>query len=136
MNKKEIVESISYCGLICKLCHLADECDGCKNTASKCPNHSQKWGGCYQRNCCTDKNLNGCFECEEFPCNKDMFSETHDVRIRAFVRCIKEEGSEKLIDYIIENDKKNIKYGFQKDYDFKQNEEEVLKLLRTGCIKD
>lgn len=65
-----------------------------------------------------------------------MFSDTHNLRIRAFVRCIKEEGKDKLIDYIIENDKKGIKYGYRKDYDLKNSEEEVLKLLRTGCKCD
>lgn len=86
MDKNEIVVSISYCGLVCNLCHLKSECDGCRNTANKCPNHSGKWEGCYHRNCCIKKNIDGCWECEDFPCKNDMFfSDTHDLRIRAFV---------------------------------------------------
>jgi hypothetical protein len=61
-----------------------------------------------------------------------MFSETHDLRIRAFVRCIKEDGLEKLAEYLLENEKRGIHYGYQKDYDFKNSEDEVLALLRKG----
>jgi hypothetical protein len=132
MEINEIIDSLSYCGLVCKLCHLKNECDGCRNTANKCPNHSRKWEGCYHRNCCIKKNINGCWECESFPCKNDMFSDTHDLRIRAFVKFIKEEGLEKLAECLIENEKKGIKYGYQKDYDFKRSEDDVLELLRTG----
>jgi hypothetical protein len=135
MGKAEIIASISYCGLVCNLCHLADECDGCKNTANKCANHSGKWEGCYHRNCCIKQNINGCWECKDFPCNEDMYSDSHDVRIRAFARCIKEDGIDKLAEYLIENEKRGIKYGYRKDYDFKQSEEAVLELLRTGKIR-
>ena len=132
MDKKEIVESISYCGLICSLCHLADQCDGCKNHTYMCSNHSEKWDGCHHRNCCIEQNLKGCWECDNFPCIKDMYSHTHDVRLRAFARCIREDGLDKLAEYIIGNEEKGIRYGYQKDYDFKQNEDEVLVILRTG----
>jgi hypothetical protein len=53
-----------------------------------------------------------------------MYSEPHDLRFRAFARFIKEEGLEKLAEYLIANDQKGIKYGYQKDYDFKKSEEE------------
>lgn len=46
-----------------------------------------------------------------------MFSDSHDIRLRAFVRCAKEEGIEKLSEHILLNQEKGIKYGYQKDYD-------------------
>lgn len=61
-----------------------------------------------------------------------MFSESHDVRIRAFVRFIKEEGVDRFADCILENEKKGVHYGYQKDYDGFNTEEEVIKLLKTG----
>jgi hypothetical protein len=61
-----------------------------------------------------------------------MFSNTHDTRLRAFVRCIKEEGTTKLAEYLIINQQNDILYGHNKDYDNLKNEEIVLKLLRTG----
>ena len=61
-----------------------------------------------------------------------MFSDSHDIRLRAFVRFIKDEGLEKLARCIIENEKKGIKYGFQKDYDGLETEDDVIRLLKTG----
>lgn len=61
-----------------------------------------------------------------------MFSDSHDIRLRAFVHCAKEEGVEKLAEYVLINQQKGILYGHQKDYDGLVSEEVVLKLLRTG----
>lgn len=30
MDINEVSNSIGYCGLVYKVCHLADKCDGCK----------------------------------------------------------------------------------------------------------
>ncbi|NCF68338.1 MAG: DUF3795 domain-containing protein [Chloroflexi bacterium] len=66
------------------------ECDGCKNPASL-------WGRsevCYQRNCCLGSGFQGCWECTDFPCGKDMHGPPHDLRIMAFVTFIKTKGAE------------------------------------------
>jgi len=127
----EVSNSIGFCGLACNLCHLADKCDGCKSDHNCCGRHLSE-SGCYQYNCCVEKNLNGCWECKDFPCGKDMFSDNHDIRLRAFVRCAKEEGIEKLAEYIMINQQNGILYGYNKDYDNLGSEDIVLKLLRTG----
>lgn len=126
---EEIKNSIAYCGLICKLCHLSSTCDGCKSHSG-----CEEWQDCVHRRCCIEKNINGCWECEEAPCDKKMFGNGHDIRIRAFIKFMKEEGPEKLIKCLIENEKRGIKYGYQKDYDGKKSEEEVIALLREGDI--
>ena len=128
MNKQALVDSIAYCGLVCGMCHLKTECDFCKNTASLCARSEV----CYQRNCCIQRELGGCWECAEFPCGKDMQSTTHDLRIRAFVAFIKAEGSEALVDCLLRNEAVGIHYGHGKDYDSKSCEEEVIQLLKTG----
>jgi len=61
-----------------------------------------------------------------------MFSNSHDIRLRAFARCAKEEGLEKLAEYVLRNQQNGILYGHNKDYDNLGSEEAVLKLLRTG----
>jgi RimJ/RimL family protein N-acetyltransferase len=127
MNKTEVVNSIAYCGLICRLCHLSDKCDGCKSDSG-----CEEWKDCVHRKCCIEKNINGCFECEEAPCDKKMFANGHDIRIRAFIKFMKKEGPEKLIECLIDNEKKGLKYGYQKDYDFKESEAEVIDLLING----
>lgn len=131
MTVNEIADSIGYCGLVCKLCHLADKCSGCKSEHNCCGRHLSD-NGCYQYNCCTGKGIAGCWECESFPCGEDMFSDSHDIRLRAFVRCAKEEGIQKLAEYVFKNMQKGIKYGYKKDYDGLDSEEAVLNLLRTG----
>ena len=124
MDMKELVDNIGYCGLICKLCN---GCSGCK--AEEVPEEQLQ---CFHRKCCIEKELNGCWECNGFPCNGNMFSNPKNIRVRAFVRFMKEESPEKLITCITENEKNGIQYGYQKDYDLKQSEDEVIELLKMG----
>jgi len=131
MTIQELANSIGYCGLICKLCHEADRCGGCKSETNCCGRHLSE-GGCFQYNCCVGKGLNGCWECEEGPCDKDMFSEEHDIRNRAFIKCAKQEGILKLAEYVYGNQEKGIKYGYQKDYDHLGSEKAVLDLLHKN----
>ena len=128
MDKQALIDSIAYCGLVCGRCHLRKKCDGCKNTARLCARSEV----CYQRNCCMHRSLQGCWECAEFPCGKDMHGPAHDLRIRAFVAFIKAEGTETLVDCLLRNEARGIHYGHNRDYDGKGSEEEVIRLLKTG----
>lgn len=130
-TKEEVANSIAYCGLVCRFCHLADTCDGCKSENNCCGRHVSS-DGCYQYNCCVERGLNGCWECQDFCCEKDIFSNSHDIRLRAFVRCAREEGVGMLAEYVLNNQQNGICYGHQKDYDGLGSEEAVLMLLRTG----
>ena len=54
------------------------------------------------------------------------------IKMRAFVQCVKEDGIQKFIGYIEQNEKDGIVYhraGVMGDYDL-SNEKEVLNLLR------
>lgn len=57
-------------------------------------------------------------------------------RTRAFIRAAKEDGREKLAAYLLRNHEQGIRYhghnGEPGDYDATADEEEVLRLLRTG----
>ena len=131
MDVKDTVQNMGYCGLVCTLCHEADKCAGCKSDNNCCGRHlSEK--GCFQFDCCVKKGINGCWECKDSPCDKDMFSEHHDVRNRTFVKVAKNEGIEKLSEYVVRNQKKGIMYGWNKDYDNLGNEEAVIDLLHNG----
>jgi hypothetical protein len=130
MDRQALIDSIAYCGLVCSKCHLAAECDGCKQTAKMCA----RSGRCYQRNCCLRKGIQGCWECAEFPCGQDVHGPSHDLRIRAFVAFIKAEGAEALIDCLLRNEARGIYYGLRRDYDGKSNEEQVIRLLKTGRL--
>ena len=69
----ELRETVGYCGLICGVCFglgPANKCD-CR-TAPK-----PEEANCYQRNCCIEKRLGGCWECGDFPCDNGYFGEEH-----------------------------------------------------------
>lgn len=132
MNLNE--QSIAYCGLICDFCYPNGGCS-CKSD-----NHCGKRlspEGCYQYNCCTDRGLNGCWECNDAPCGIDMLAKDK-IKIRAFVRCIKEDGIDEFIKYLNRNKENGVVYhrsGIWGDYDL-PTEEEVLQLLRKGEIDE
>jgi hypothetical protein len=130
MRKQDLIESIACCGLICGLCQPADVCSCHAN------NHCGKRlapESCYQHKCCTEKGLNGCWECPDAPCGKDMHA-AGKVKIRAFITCIREDGLDRFADYILRNAASGIVYhrsGITGDYDL-ETEADVLRLLRTG----
>ena len=113
------------------MCHEVDKCAGCKSENNCCGRHLSK-EGCFQYNCCVGKDLNGCWECDDGPCDKDMFSEDHDVRNRTFVKVAKNEGIEILAEYILKNEDDGISYGWNKNYDNLENEYAVMDLLHNG----
>ncbi len=130
VDRQSLIDSIAYCGLVCGKCHQRDTCDGCKNTARLCSRSAV----CFQRSCCLQKGLEGCWECPDFPCGQDMHSSSHDLRIRAFVRFIRDEGAGTLIDCLLQNEQRGIYYGYMRDYDGKASEDEVIRLLTTGTL--
>ena len=113
---KQISDSIAPCGLVCKLCHFADSCGGCKSETNCCGSRKSD-EGCYQYNCCEEKGFDGCWQCEIAPCDKGMFSESHDIRLRAFITYIKRNGKDKLADRLYHNAQNGVHYGHGKDYD-------------------
>lgn len=130
MTKIQIINSVAYCGLLCFLCQPAETCS-CRSNNHCGKRLSPK--GCFQYTCCVSKGLNGCWECPDAPCGKDMLAIGH-TKMRAFVTCIKEDGMEQFAEYIVRNESNGIVYhrkGIWGDYDL-QSEAEVLKLLRTG----
>ncbi len=128
-NIETLIASISYCGLICKLCFLEEKCDGCRIVNIKCErNCSDK--GCYQRNCCIKKNYEGCWECNDvYKCEEGIYSLGRYSKVKAFATCIREEGKKTFIRYVLDNMKKGWSVEKGKDYDNKPIEE-VLKMLR------
>lgn len=132
MDAEKLKETIACCGLICTLCNPDGKCScrGEKHCGKRLsPN------GCYQYECCTKKNIRGCWECSEAPCGIDMLAK-NKIKLRAFIRCLKEDGLDKFCEYIIKNMENGIVYhrsGIYGDYDL-ETEDEVLNLLRYGKI--
>ena len=124
MTAEQIKNSISYCGLICCLCSSDGSCD------CKANNHCNR-EGCFQYECCTERGYSGCWECPDFSCDKDMLKQ---LRLKTFVKCIREDGIENFSRCILRNLENGILYhrdGIHGDYDL-DTEEEILYLIRTG----
>ena len=91
MAEKRVVASVAPCGLVCALCPGAAPdkggCPGCRRGGGD--------ADCPLRQCSAERELVGCWECAEFPCDKGMFGseEWRGLGI-ASVECIKEHGLE------------------------------------------
>lgn len=119
-----IKDSIAYCGLVCKLCNSgkSGQCKGCR----------EKNDGCSIKSCAQDKKINGCWECNEFPCDEGMFKNKRNM---AFLKCAKKEGVHKLAEYLKKNADNGIEYhkedGSKGDYDILDSEDAILEVLRN-----
>jgi hypothetical protein len=70
--------------------HLAGgECIGCRDGAV-C------FESCVALSCCKEKGIDFCFQCDEFPCEKNHYPESLDRRWRAWGARIKEVGVERF----------------------------------------
>jgi RimJ/RimL family protein N-acetyltransferase len=123
MTIQEIKESYSICGLVCSFCSYRANCPGCR-----CKDEN-----CEIKACCNAKGLNYCYECKEFPCGKEMFQ---NIRIQAFNTVAKNEGLEKLAEYLCANSKRGIVYhkegSLTGDYDRYSAIEDIIYLLKNG----
>ena len=131
MKRKNILAAtIAPCGLICGLCGEYGVCKGCREGCVRAET-------CFQRKCCEDKGIKGCWKCPDFPCGRDMFSPERDARLTAFVRCAKEDGVKGLAGYVLRNQDSGVLYHRNKqthsgDYDGLGSEDAVLDMLRNG----
>lgn len=123
MTVQEIKESYTICGLVCSFCVYGPDCPGCR-----CKNEY-----CEIKACCIKKGLNYCFECEEYPCGKDMHKK---LRLRAFNTVAGTEGLDKLAEYLYTNYKRGIMYHrdgrLTGDYDRCRTVEGVIYMLKNG----
>lgn len=128
MDKEKITRSIAYCGLICEFCHQSNECDGCKSERNNCGKYLSE-AGCFQRSCCIKQNIVGCWVCDSFPCNKDMYSNSHAPKVKAFAMCIREDGVDEFVNYILNCIESGMDITYRGDLDTK-TQSEVLRILR------
>lgn len=120
-------KGIAYCGLACCICSENENCAGCRNKDCK----NKDW--CKNFNCCKKKGINGCWECEDFPCQGSMLDK---IRIRAFARYMAEYGESDLLRKLERNEKAGIVYHYKDqligDYDIPHSEEEIIHMIRYG----
>lgn len=119
-------KDLALCGLACVLCSHED-CPGCKERGCK------EGSDCSVYQCATGKGLDGCYQCDDFPCEEKMLQ---GVRNRAFNRYAKEHGKQALLDRLCDNFEKGIVYhkpdGLKGDYDMIDTENEIIQLIQFG----
>lgn len=120
-------KGMAYCGLSCAACSGNDTCAGCRKEGCK----DKDW--CKNFKCCKEKNLNGCWECGEFPCAGSMLDK---MKIRVFATAVSNLGEEKILDCFERNECDGIVYHhpgtYSGDYDEAGSEAAVLDLLLNG----
>ena len=121
-----VEKDLAMCGLACVLCSVTD-CPGCK--ARGCAGASD----CSVYRCATEKGLDGCYQCDDFPCGEKMLQ---GVRNRAFNRYTQQFGKAALLERLRINQENGIVYhrpdGLKGDYDAPETEEDMLRLIRFG----
>ena len=91
---------MAYCGLACCVCSESD-CPGC---------HAR---GCEYKDmcgilaCCLRKGMDGCYVCDEFPCDEDMLKKR---RVRVFNQCLQKSGPAEIMRCLKRNEEAGIRY--------------------------
>ena len=129
--KKEL--GIARCGLACCLCSENDKCKGCHIDGfvelSWCKD--AEW--CENRKCCNQKNIEGCYACENSNCQKGLFKDK--IKPRAFNEFIKRYSKQELLNRLEINEKNGIVYhrdGIIGDYDDFDDIETLITFIKTG----
>ena len=121
------IKGIAYCGLACCVCSHNADCAGCRNEGCDI------WEECRSYHCCQDKGLDGCWACNEYPCDNPLFDKA---RVRAFIAFIARYGENKLLDCLERNEAAGMVYHedgrITGDYDIPATEEEIHKLILNG----
>ncbi len=131
MEPLTVKSSIAYCGLMCKLCFRAAECDGCKTAGNLCEkDHADE--GCFQKNCCQEKGFAGCWQCSELSgCTQGIYCLGDESKVKAFAICIQQDGMDRFVACVLRNQAAGWSVEKGRDYDGRPIEE-VLRMLRTG----
>ena len=90
MNREK---GMGFCGLACCLCEEKEGCLGCRE--GTCPEKER----CRPYECAQSRALEGCWQCEEFPCQAPVLQ---SLRTQAFVGYISKFGMEKIMDRLEE----------------------------------
>lgn len=122
--KREL--GIAYCGLACCLCEK-EGCPGCRNEGCT----GREW--CKNFRECKEKEIDGCWECNDFPCSGGMLDK---LKSRTFAKLILEFGEDQMMDWLERNEKAGIVYhepnSIFGDYDKFDSEDQIRELVISG----
>lgn len=91
---------IAYCGFSCNHCFLGEWCGGCRSVFSCCSYGTfHENGSCPNVDCCQEKEIDGCYECDELAkCTKGFYKSDNNgaYACKAQALFIKKYGKEKF----------------------------------------
>ena len=133
---KKGVDQIAYCGLSCNHCFLSEYCGSCRTIYNTCSYATSSPDGvCPNTACCKEKDIDGCYECDElYDCKKGFYAlgkETNAIRVMALF--IKKYGKKELLKVL---DTLHKKKDFQKIQEVLGDEiEDGLRILEENHEK-
>jgi hypothetical protein len=98
---------VAYCGLVCGpvCCHALEGCVGCGAGGGA--------EGCEKRECCRERQIEGCWQCADFPCGKGFYGDEAWRGLNVgCVQMVKEMGRERFGRFVLERLKKGFDYGY------------------------
>ena len=113
----ELVKTVAYCGLVCGVCSksVQERCKGCRSGGGT--------KNCYHRKCCIENGLDGCWQCEKFPCDNGYFADDNR-RWRGLcvgsAQCVKDYGIESYVDRVVSRLGKDVEHA---KYQYKEPQE-------------
>lgn len=112
---REGIDPIAVCGFSCNHCFLGQWCGGCRSVFSCCSYGTVcDKGSCPNLVCSREKQLDGCYECEELEnCTKGFYRPDNDGAgaSKAQAMFIQKYGKEKFLEV---HDKLHQQYDFEK----------------------
>ena len=114
LQARKGVDPVAYCGLSCNHCFLKEWCGGCRTAYNTCSYATCSPDRiCPNAACCREKQLDGCYECEELTdCRKGFYASGKDVNaIKAMSLFIRKHGKKELAAVL---DRLHTQYDFQK----------------------
>ena len=124
-------KGLAYCGLACCVCGQNGTCAGCRSAGCA----GREW--CRNRNCCIEKGISGCWECDLFPCGEGLLEKMGP---RVFAKFASRCGETALLDRLEENEASGMVYHYENqlvgDYDAAETEEDLMHLILYGKKSD
>ena len=79
-NARKGVDPVGYCGLSCNHCFMGEWCGSCRTEYNVCPYATlYEDRKCPNAVCCTEKHIDGCYECPDVEdCTKGFYTPEND----------------------------------------------------------
>ena len=131
------VDPVAYCGFSCNHCFISEWCGSCRTKYNVCSFATcAEDRTCPNVKCCKEKDLDGCYECDELEnCNKGFYIPSNDGANAAKAQAlyIRKYGKKEFLKV---HDRLHEKYDFQKTQEvLGQDYKEGLRILEESYME-